>query len=365
MDDDPLVRAARDLADDLLAPVAADVDAGTVPRSHLDAIGRAGLLGIVAPMELGGTAAAPAVARRTQELLAGADLSTWFVQGQHHFAVRELVRSAGEGTRGEAGLSAPLQALLRELAAGSQLAGVAFSHLRRWPQRPVRATRFSQGWRFDGTAPWYTGWGLNDVAVIGGASEAGEVVFAAVPARASPQLRAGEPMRLAVLQSTVTVRLELAGLEVADDAVIAVRPYAAWWKADLNTAVNANPAVFGVTEAALAVLAGNAAASGELAAHGAAHFLAERLERARQRSYGLVDEHPPGQLHGPRLAARAAAHRLMVEATSAAVISGAGRSMALASPAQRLAREALFLLVQAQTAAAREAALAHWADPDG
>lgn len=48
---------------------------------------------------------------------------------------------------------------------------------------------------------------------------------------------------------------------------------------------------------------------------------------------------------------------MLVDTTTALVIAGAGGSMAISSPAQRKAREALFLLVQAQTRASRTANL--------
>jgi hypothetical protein len=45
----------------------------------------------------------------------------------------------------------------------------------------------------------------------------------------------------------------------------------------------------------------------------------------------------------------------MRAATTAAVVAGGGRAMDLRSPAQRLAREGMFLLVQGQTAQVRAA----------
>jgi hypothetical protein len=51
----------------------------------------------------------------------------------------------------------------------------------------------------------------------------------------------------------------------------------------------------------------------------------------------------------------------MMDATTALVVAGGGRSLAASDPAGRHLREAAFLLVQAQTRPAREAMLAHWA----
>ena len=341
----PLVLAAERLAGDLLEPQAAEVDSGTVPRSHLDAIGAAGLLGIAAPERVGGAAAAAPVVRAVTEALAGADLATWFVQVQHHSPVRALAESGA------------FDDVLAELAAGRQVAGLAFAHLRRWPQRVVTATRVPGGWRLDGVAPWYTGWGLNDVAYLGAVTGAGEVVFALVEPAAAPGLIASEPMRVAAVQAAVTVTLTLDGLHVPDGSVVSVQPWQEWADRDGPVAANANPAVFGVAGSALRRLRAQGEQRSEPAAVAAADRIGAQLARARSECYRLIDEVPAAEQVPQRLAARARAHRVMVEATTALVIAGAGGSMALTSAAQRKAREAMFLLVQAQTRDARAASL--------
>jgi len=341
----PLVAAAHRLAITLLVPAAEAVDGDAVPRSHLDALGAAGLLGIAAPATAGGTQAPPPVARRVTEVLAGADLSTWFVQAQHHGPVRAL---AAAGTH---------PALLADLAAGRTVAGTAFSHLRR-PDSPVRATRERDGWRLDGTAPWYTGWGLNDVALVGAATSDGQVVTGLVAAREGPGVRAGEPVRVAALQAACTVPLVLDAHLVADADVVAVRPLGEWARDDARVTVNALPAVFGLTESAVLLLARGAPGRPvEPAAVAAAGRLAARLVAVRSAVRHLLDHVPPDDEAPRRLDLRAQAGRLAVEATTALVVAGAGGAMSLASPAQRKLREAVFLLVQAQTRPVRLAAL--------
>jgi alkylation response protein AidB-like acyl-CoA dehydrogenase len=347
-DGDPLVVAARGLAEGLLAPAAERVDATAVPRSHLDALAAAGLLGLAAPRETGGSAATPGVARRVSEVLAGADLATWFVQVQHQSAVQTLARSGG------------FENVLAELASGRCVAGIAFSHLRRWPELPVTATRDGRGWRLDGVAPWYTGWGINDVVLLAGASGTGDVVFALVPARAGDRLRASAPRRLAALQAAVTVTLYLDGLRVPDSDVVRVQPVAEWAAGDRRTAVNVNPAVFGLAASALRLLAEQAARRDEAEGQALARRLAAHLGELRAEAYHLVDELDPDAGVERRLQLRAEAQHLLVEVTTGLVVAGAGGAMALSAPAQRKAREALFLLVQAQTAEARRTALERW-----
>ncbi|MFE6823209.1 acyl-CoA dehydrogenase family protein [Streptomyces sp. NPDC057690] len=328
----PLVTRARSLADGLLAPHAEEVDQGEVPTSHLAQIRRSGLLGLNAPKEYGGAAAPGAVLRETTEILAGACCSTWFVQAQHHTPVLTLARNEGPAR----------ERLLGPLASGELLSGVAYAHLRAYPRVPVRVTPERAGWRFDGTVPWYTGWGLNDVLLLAGVTDTGEVLFAFTEAREQPGLRASAPMRLAALGAARTVSLELDGLWLPEEAVALRTPHERWSAADRLRTVNANPAVFGVTEAALTLLDEDTAAP-----------LRARLTEVRTRAYALADGPAPHEHLAERLALRTRASEVMRTVTTAAVVTGGGRSMLLTNRAQRLAREALFLMVQAQTRESR------------
>jgi alkylation response protein AidB-like acyl-CoA dehydrogenase len=346
VDEHPLVGRVRAVADDVLVPAAAEVDASQVPRSHLDALADAGVFGMSAPPGAGGAAAPPAVVRRVHELLAGADLSTWFVQAQHHQLVRML---AATGRRPE---------LLADLAAGRLVAGIAFSHLRRRPDRVLTATADGDGWRFDGTAPWYTGWGLNDVALVAALTEGDDVVWAVVDAREGPHLHGGPLLRTAALSAARTVTLELSAYPVPAHDVLLVEPAAGWAAGDALVTVNAPPAVFGLAGSALRLLAEHGVRRREPAAVAAAAALGAELDAVRARAYQLVDDVPPGDGVAERLSLRARALRLGVDAGTALVTAGAGGAMAAGAPAQRKAREALFLLVQAQTADVRAATLA-------
>ncbi|MGX1488478.1 acyl-CoA dehydrogenase family protein [Streptomyces tendae] len=334
--DHPLVERARRLAADLLAPQAERVDQEGVPAGHIEAIRRSGLLGVSAPREYGGWAAPAAVARRTAEILAGACCSTWFVQTQHHTPVATLASCEGPVR----------ERLLGRMARGELLSGVAYAHLRAYPRTPVRVTEERGGLRFDGRVPWYTGWGLNDVMLLAGISRDGEAVFAFTEAREQPGLRPSEPIRLAALTASRTVSLELDGLRLPLESIALRLPYEGWAARDRVKTVSASPAVFGIAEAALALLDDEVAEP-----------LRGRLETVRERAYALADAPGIEADLAERLALRIDAAELMRTATTAAVVAGGGRSLALSSTAQRLAREALFLLVQGQTAASREAHL--------
>ncbi|WP_372348667.1 acyl-CoA dehydrogenase family protein [Streptomyces sp. KL116D] len=341
----PLVDAAHRLAEGVLAPAAEAHDRDGVTRAAIDAVKASGVLGVNAPAAYGGWDAPAAVGREVAEILAGACCSTFFVQAQHHTPVRLLADGA----------HAARERRLRPLSEGTALAGVAFSHLRAFPELPVRATPLpGGGLRFDGRVPWYTGWGLNDVFLLGGATDGGEVVFAVAEPRAQPGLTPTRPLRMAALTGTRTVGLTLDGLTVPADAVVIRQPYEEWARADRPKNTNTNPAVLGVTRAALDLLD----ASGDDGAEETAGVLRARLDAVRRAAYALVDEVPAGECLTDRLAVKTRAYDLMRAAATAAVVAGGGRALGLSAPAQRLAREGLFLLVQGQTADVRGAHLA-------
>lgn len=335
----PLTDAVQRVVQDVVAPAALRVDGDAVPRSHLDALAPTGVFASAVADDV-----APADRRAAQEVLAAGCLATWFVQAQHHSPVR-LVSSGPADARDR---------LLPLLTSGTSIAGIAFSHVRRWPDRPVEASRVPGGWRLQGTAPWYSGWGINDVAVLAGVSDHGDVVFGLAPAEASARLRPGPPLDTVAVSGARTVPLHLDGLVVGDDGVLQVVPIEQWRDEDEATTANVTPAVFGVADAAVSLLA----AGREDVARDAGARLRADVAGVRAEAYRLLDEVPAGERLDDRLAVRAEAIRLCLHAAQSAVIAGGGRSMLRTERAQLYARWALFLAVQAQTSRLRAALLA-------
>lgn len=345
---DPVVIARR-LAADVLAPHAAEVDRDGIPPGHLAAIRASGLLGLAAPAEVGGLAASGPAARAVAETLAGADASTHFVLAQHHTPVALLAGADGPAR----------DALLRPLADGTLMSGIVFSHLRSHPRVQVAATPGPGGdWRFDGSAPWCTGWGLADLLLLAGVTEQAEIVWAFTEARDMPGLSASAPLRLAAMGATRTVGLTFDRLVVPAANVAARMSHAEWARGDDQRTLDVNPAVFGIAGAAVDLLAAaEVPEAGPLAL-----ALRARLDQVRATCGRLTDEVPPGERAQERLAGRFAAADLMLRATTAAVTAGAGRAMAASAPAGRLSREAAFYLIQAQTARLRSAHLGYQLD---
>lgn len=342
------VATARALAAELLEPAAQQVDASVVRREVVDRLGLAGLLGLSGPRAYGGAEAPAAVRREVTEVLAGACGATWFVTAQHQLPLAVLAASTQQGMR---------ERWLRPLCTGGALAGVAIAHVRRPGPPAVTATRTAGGWRFDGTVGWMTAWGLCDVFLLGGLSPDGEVVLALLDAHEAHGLRASPPLRLLAMQATSTVVLELDGLQVDSARVLDVVDAAGWLVADRAKTANVSPAVFGLHTAVLRHLLATARRREDDSALALAAALRDESDALRERAYALIDDVPAGELLDERLRVRSAALELGVRAATALVVETGGSAMSLDHPAQRLLREAGFLLVQAQTPPVRAATL--------
>jgi alkylation response protein AidB-like acyl-CoA dehydrogenase len=333
-----LVSATRTLISDLRTDAAA-VERDGVDRARMDRLAAIGLHAITGPADYGG--APPAVYRRVSELLAGSDTTTWFVWYQHGVACRSVTSSTNEALRARR---------LGQLCAGLTQGSVAFSHLRR-PGRSVVAERDGSGWRLSGRAPWCTGYGITDVVVLGAVTDERDerVLRVVVPLTLAPGISI-TPMELVAADGSRTVEIMLDGYRVNAEEVVELMPRQQWAYDDALATANVQPATFGITEAALTGLA-------EIDEDTAETILAGVL-RCRAACYELADSPATDADFGDRVAVRAEALLRMVEATTALVAASGGAGVRSDNMAQRLARQALLLLVFAQSQTVRTATLA-------
>jgi alkylation response protein AidB-like acyl-CoA dehydrogenase len=322
---DPLA-LARDISDGFLFPGALEVDASDiVPVDRLDRLAAAGLYGLAAPADAGGLGLADvAIALEIIEIIASGCLTTTFVWIQHHGAVRALVE-APPGLR---------ETWLARLCSGAVRAGVAFSGLRR-PGPPIlTAAADGGGWRFNGFAPWVTGWSRIDVIRAAARREDGDIVWALLDATAGPTLNA-ERQRLAAVNASATVTLTFDDHVVLPDRVISIQPFDEWQAADWASLRLNGSLALGIARRCASMLG------------------SERLETEVRECRRGLDEASPEAM--PEQRARTS--ELALRAATTLVVTGGGRSIALDQHAQRLAREALFLLVFGQTPAIKAAQL--------
>lgn len=293
---------------------AATVDAtGVLPGEHLRGLAEAGLYGIFAPTPAGGLGLREEDTSPIVEELASGCLATTFVWIQHFGTLRALLDE-----------QTPTRLRTRWLPGvvrGEIRSGVALAGLLPGPPR-LRATLTSYGWLLDGEAPWVTGWGhIGLLLVTARGPDENTVISFLVDAREQPGLTAA-PMRLAAVNASATVRLGFAGLPVPDDRYVGQRPYDPDRYQFEGLRLNGSLAL-GVARRCCALM-GPSPLDGEL-----------RDCRAE------LDGAPASAMP----AARARASEFAVRAAHAlAVAQGSGSALA-GHAAERLTREAAFLLV--------------------
>lgn len=322
----PAAERAQQIADEVLFPAAMAVEeAGQVPASHLDLLASAGFYGLAGPPGSGWLAVDPKPACQIIEVLASGCLSTTFVWLQHHGAVRAVL-AAGPAVRGE---------WLEPLCTGARRGGIALGGAMPGPPL-LRARRVPGGYVLDGMSPWVTGWGMIDVLLAAARDSHDNVVTALIPARAGPTL-AAEPVRMVAVMASSTVQLRVHDHFVADGSVTSVAPHRDWLARDaMGLRINGSLALGLIARCCR--LLGPSPLDGELAARRAA----------------LDGAQPPAMP-----AARAAASALAIRAASALVTAAGSRAILAGQHPQRLAREALFLLVFGSRPAIRESLADH------
>lgn len=303
------VEVASALAEDVLFPAALATDAAdVVPASNLDALAEAGLYGLFAPPEVGGLGAEQEVTT-VLEVLARGCLTTTLVWMQHFGLLGSLLAPG------------PLQdAWLADACAGRRRGGIAFGGL--LPGPPVlTATPHPDGWVLDGYAPWVSGWGRIDTLHVAARGPDDTIVNVALDAREGSGLTV-ERQRLAAVDASATVRVDLASVVVAPDRVLGIAPYDPAGSLGTSLRVNGSLAL-GVARRCCALLGPSA--------------LDDQLDEHR----ALLDGADADGMAG----ARAAASAFAVRAASALAVHTGSRAVLRTEHAQRLAREALFLLV--------------------
>lgn len=317
--------SAAQIAEEVLFAAALSVDtAEQIPRGHLDLLAERGFYGLAAPPSYGGLpeqTGGPDTFGAVVETLAGGCLATAFVWLQHHGAVGAVTSSSTPGLR---------DTWLEPLARGRIRAGLAIAGLRPGPVR-LRARPTPEGsYVLDGEAPWVTGWGMVDVLLVAarcnedaeGRPADDEVVVALVDAAEGRALRA-EPVQLMAANASRTVIARFEQFPVPADRVTSSSPFdrvAARDAAGLR--VNGSLALGLISRCAQMIGPGP---------------LDEGLSAARS-ALDSADAQtlPLARAAASELAVRAAARLTVTQGSSAALRPG---------HADRLTREAAFLLV--------------------
>ncbi len=325
-----IIERTRALADDVLFPGALDTDASTVlPQNNLDALASLGLYGAAMPGQVGGLGLLPTQLLEIIEILSGGCLTTAFVWLQHLGASSVVAHADHLVADGTAAAT----------ASGELRLGVAFAHLRR-PGPPVlSASQTTGGWLLNGSAPWVTGWErihrVHTAALR--RDDPQTIVWTLIDAAIGPTLRV-DRLELAAVNASSTVTVHFEDHFVPDDRLTVIEPLREWMVRDATGLRTNGSLALGLARRCLTLLGD----------HGDA--LADKLTHRR----ASLDDAAPGAAMAN---ARAEASAFALRCSAALLAQGGGRGIVRDHQAQRLAREALFLLVQGQTAAIKSAQL--------
>jgi alkylation response protein AidB-like acyl-CoA dehydrogenase len=319
---EPIVEQARAIAEDVFFPAALETDASDLlPVSHLDLLAREGFYGISGPMDAGGMDLDPSTTSEVVESLASGCLTTAFVWLQHRNPVKAVAASDTPGLRDE---------WLAALCGGERRAGIALAGNR--PGPPIlRASRtHGGGVTLVGVAPWVSGWGRIDVILV--TARAGDnVVSVLVDAKELATLNA-DRLRLVGANASGTVTLRFLDHAVPAARVVGEEPHAEVVARDASGLRLNGSLALGVVDRCCRLMGPSA--------------FDEQLVEIRA---SLADATPETQP-----AARAAASELAMRAAAALTVAHGSRSILADQQPQRLAREAMFLLVFGSRPAIRD-----------
>ena len=296
-----VLELAQEIADTVLFPAATKVDqTGVIPASLLDLLADKGFYGMATTADDN--------AAEIVEILASGCLCTTFVWLQHQGVV---IRVADSHLRAE---------WLPDLMAGRRRAGVALGGT--LPGEPLLVAQPGpDGHVLNGRSPWVTGWGMVDVLAVV-ARDGDNLVWLLVDAKESDTLTV-DPLHMVAVTASNTVTVHFKGHHVPAGRVIKTQPYAEWAHADrANLRFNASLAL-GLTRRCLTLLGPTP--------------LDDKLADVRTHLDTAAPQDMP--------TARARASELAMRAATTLVTSTGSQAIVAGQNAERLAREAMFLLV--------------------
>lgn len=306
---------------------------GNWPADDLRVLANQGAMRWAVPMGQGGEDLSALELHFRYEAVAAASLSTALILTQRDSAIGLLSASANRTLADE---------LLPALANDALFATVGIAQLttsRQGGRPALRATRVEGGFRLDGIVPWSTGADHSRYVVVGAVDEAGLQLLLALPTDL-PGVKVDPPMPLVGLRSTHTAAVRCDGVMLDDRHVLAGPVQRVLGDRPKSLPIGQVFLAMGHCRGALQLIGEH---TSERARTTREQFEAQ-LDDLRRR---VLDFCSPTSSADPAAGAclRGECNELALRITHAAVALYKGSSLLPDHPAQRLAREALFLLV--------------------
>lgn len=318
------------------------------PAQDLDALASAGAMRWAVPNDVGGEGLAPLDLYRGYEQIAAASLTLALILSQRDSAVATIASAQGFALRDR------LLGALRDNAVFTTV-GVAQLTTSRQGGRPaLLATWAAGGWRLDGMIPWATGAASSDFIVAGAALDDGNQLLFLLPtgkALTDPVLAqdlsgaAGvtidPPLPLVALRASWTGQVRCDGVLIPETLVLRGPEPKVLGHRQHTLPLGQAFLAMGLCRGGLDLIAAHRSA----AASRSFERLDHQLARLRQQVLDLSASGREQEAVAAAPSLRGECNDLAIRITHAAVALYKGTALLDTHPAQRLAREAMFLLV--------------------
>jgi|SRR5690242_2601772 len=307
---------------------------GAWPAEDLKELADAGALRAVLPREFGGENESALEIHLRYEQIATASLGTALILSQRDSACALIDASKISPMRPE---------LLGALAGNQIFATVGIAQLTTSHQGgppAMRASRVTQGWQIDGLVPWATGAAESAYVVAGAAIEnsADQILFA-LPIRAAG-VTVSPPMPLVALRATHTSSITCESATIDDGLILNGPTENVLAGRAKSLPLGQAFLAMGLSRGAIELIREH---TSDLARSTVASFEPQLAEiRAAVLAICQSPTPPPP---GAAADLRGRCNELALRITQSAVAIYKGTALLADHPAQRLAREAMFLLV--------------------
>ncbi|WP_083260350.1 acyl-CoA dehydrogenase family protein [Cyanobacterium sp. IPPAS B-1200] len=265
-----------------------------------------------------------------------------FLQAQHQTAVGMLGGCDNEIIK---------QKYLQDIAKGLSFCGVAFSHLRRVENPPLRAMVDGEGYRLTGNIFWITGFNIFKDFIVGAVLEDGRELYAIAPFaninKDGGKITINKPMKLGAMASTNTVSATMEKWYIHPDNIIKINPPQTIIKDSEKQVLNNSAFALGCAEGSLDLIKENA----QKLQLDSVFFNYEKLsiELDNLKENILTEIVTPSKTPQQQLNLRVKAIDLAFRCAQGAIITSKGSANLQNNTAQRLYKEALVYSVSGQT----------------
>jgi alkylation response protein AidB-like acyl-CoA dehydrogenase len=307
---------------------------GHWPAEDLRALAEIGAMRWQLPREAGGDDVPPVELHLRYEAIASASLATALVLSQRDSAAGLIDGAESESLRNE---------LLPALAANEVFATVGIAQLTTSRQQgppAMLATPCENGFRLDGTIPWATGADHSDFVVSGAVcdgSPASQILF--VLPTDLPGVNVESPMPMVALSASRTSAITCHNVPLTRRWILSGPRERVLGNRKKALGIGQTFPAMGLSRSALDLIAAHDSDRARLTHQ----RLLAQLDALRERVLRFCESTSQVPEEGPRL--RGECNELATRITHAAVALYKGTALMADHPAQRLAREAMFLLV--------------------